>query len=268
MKTTALLLTAAFTGPAWLAVAQIPLAPGNVPGAFSYSQDFDNQLADTGSSNGWTDNTTIPAWYSNRTTYAGSTGTATTGGLFSYGPASSSERALGSLASAGAPTIAFGVQFKNTSGNLAISQITVAYTGEQWRNGGSGTPNPQSLTFAYKVGSGLDLLSPPSGGWVSVPALDFTSPVSSGGSGALNGGLPANQTVISAVLLTGLTLAPGQELFLRWLDINDGGNDHGLAIDNLTVAWVAVPEASPAGALGLVGGLALAGWLHRRCKQP
>lgn len=266
MKTPAFLLTAAaYSGTAWLTCAQIPLAPGNVAGAFSYSQDFDT--LSNAASNQWFDDLTIPDWYSNRTTYAGGTGSALTGGLYSFGSASSSERALGSVASGtiSPTTIAYGVQFKNSSANLAVSQITVAYTGEQWRNSGGG--NEQSLTFAYKVGSGLDLLSPPSGGWVSVPTLDFTSPVSSGGAGALNGGLPGNQTVIPAVLLTGLTLAPGQELFLRWLDINDTGNDHGLAIDNLTVAWVAVPETNPAGALGMVGGLALAGGLRRRFKQ-
>ncbi len=34
---------------------------------------------------------------------------------------------------------------------------------------------------------------------------------------------------------------PGQEIFFRWLDINDTGNDHALAIDDLTISFTSVP---------------------------
>ena len=45
----------------------------------------------------------------------------------------------------------------------------------------------------------------------------------------------ANRTAVSATI-TGLTWAPGQTLVLRWTDVNDGGNDDGLAIDDLSLS--------------------------------
>ena len=33
---------------------------------------------------------------------------------------------------------------------------------------------------------------------------------------------------------------PGQEIFFRWYDINDAGNDHGLAVDDLTISFTSV----------------------------
>ena len=36
--------------------------------------------------------------------------------------------------------------------------------------------------------------------------------------------------------ITGLSLAPGNEILLRWADIDHAGNDHGLAIDDFSIA--------------------------------
>ena len=60
------------------------------------TQSFDT-LANSGTAAvTWTDNTTIGGWYSNRTTYLVSTGTSTSGSLFSFGSTSATDRALGS----------------------------------------------------------------------------------------------------------------------------------------------------------------------------
>ena len=87
------LASASFTAP-----AQIPTSAGN------YSQDF-NSLAISGTSNPWLDNVTLPGWYASKTaggatvtTYRGDNGSGNAGALYSFGPTSSSERALGSIA--------------------------------------------------------------------------------------------------------------------------------------------------------------------------
>lgn len=49
--------------------------------------------------------------------------------------------------------------------------------------------------------------------------------------------------------ITGLNWLPGQDLWIRWADLNDAGNDHGLAIDDLT--FVAIPEPASLGVAGL-----------------
>jgi hypothetical protein len=78
---------------------------------FYYSENF-NSLESSGTSNTWTDNSTIPGWYSNRIEYRASTGSSTTGALYSFGAASSSERALGSVASS-TNTYYYAVKFVN-----------------------------------------------------------------------------------------------------------------------------------------------------------
>ena len=83
----------------------------------SHAQNFDG-LLNTGSGT-WTDNTTIPNWYSQRTgtgtTYSASTGSSNAGGLYSFGAATgATDRALGSVGSNNvvAGGFAHGVQFK------------------------------------------------------------------------------------------------------------------------------------------------------------
>ncbi|MGC3956478.1 MAG: hypothetical protein QM813_00420 [Verrucomicrobiota bacterium] len=82
--------------------------------------------------------------------------------------------------------------------------------------------------------------------------MDFNSPNVGTTAAALDGNLAANQVSFANIVLPGVTLNPGQEIFLRWLDIDDGGNDHGLAIDNFSVSFTtAVPEPAAATLLGL-----------------
>ena len=71
-------------------------------GSGGYTQNFD-ALLNTGSVNSWVENSTIPNWYSQRTTtstsYAANNGSSLSGGLYSYGTTSTTERALGAIGS-------------------------------------------------------------------------------------------------------------------------------------------------------------------------
>ncbi|MCX6895561.1 MAG: immunoglobulin domain-containing protein [Verrucomicrobia bacterium] len=44
----------------------------------------------------------------------------------------------------------------------------------------------------------------------------------------------------SNIEITGVKVMPGEEFFIRWLDLNDAGNDHAVAIDDLTVSYTRV----------------------------
>lgn len=248
--------------PLIFAVVSALAAPLHAQVAFDgdYSQDF-NTLATSGTANTWTDNSTLAGWYASRTTYIANAGTSTTGGLHSYGAASASERALGSLASAGSGVVGYGVRLQNSSG-ATLSDFTVSYTGEQWRNNNNTTQH--GLTFWYLVGSGLEGLDLQSDiGWTAFAGLNFTGPIALTGAAALDGNAAANQVELSATL-SGVSLAPNQEIFLRWSDIDNAGSDHALAIDNFNVtALTVVPEPSTWVLLG--GGLLfLAHRLRRR----
>jgi len=70
-------------------------------------------------------------------------------------------------------------------------------------------------------------------GYTLVPTLNFTSPITGGTAGALDGNAPANRVQISSVIV--VNIPDGQEIMLRWYDPDHVGSDHGLSIDDLNV---------------------------------
>jgi hypothetical protein len=122
----------------------------------NYSQNFDT-LAASGN-NTWNDGGTLPGWYASTnvgpvTIYRAETGTGTAGALYSFGTNGvnpSSDRALGSVSSGTPVNVAYGVLFTNDTSKIATN-LTIAYTGEQWRNGGNASP--QTLAFSYRISS-------------------------------------------------------------------------------------------------------------------
>lgn len=226
-----------------LCICSITFAQVTINGAGTYTQNF-NTLAATGSGITWTDNTTIPNVFSQRTgtgtTYDTGTGSANTGRLYSFGAASDPDRALGSIGSSNATAghFAHGISFHNT-GTTNVGTFTVSYTMEQWRDGGSATPAPQSMTFWYKVSSSaITSLSPNANAtWTQVTALTGTSPVFNTTAVALDGNLTANRVTLSNVVIPGLVLAAGEYLMVKWDDPDQTGSDHGLSIDDVTISW-------------------------------
>ena len=245
-------------------------------GGLTYSQNFDSlsNSPPTGTP-AWTDNGTagLTGWYASRaflsgtasaygpfafTTYKVGDGSANSGSIYSFGTAGATDRALGSVGSGTPKTNVFGVRIQNDTGS-AVGTVTISYTGEQWRNGGNTVLTPNTLAFSYQVSStpftspiGVD--SAPNNGWTGFTPLDFVSPNAAAGSAAaLDGNAAGNRTVFSNILLPGVTVNPGQEIFIRWLDIDDTGNDHALAVDDFSVSFSQVPEPSAA----VLGGLAV-----------
>lgn len=216
----------------------------------TYVQNFDTLAKPPYTNYLWVDNKTLPGWYAahqagnNAPYYASyriSEGSMRNGWIYSFGTGSSSDRALGSVTSSSSMKIAFGVRFKNDTPDVA-SKITISYTGEQWRNGGK--ENPKSLIFSYCVSStaitnidvGVDE------NWKTFEALDFKSPVTGKTAAALDGNAPANRTVFSKVVLPDVTLKPGDELFLRWVNDKDPNNRHGLAVDDFSLSYTPVKK--------------------------
>lgn len=192
-----------------------------------YSQNF-NGLASSGTSNTWANDTTIPGWYSTIATYR--TDNTNTGGLYSYGSTSSTERALGSVAS-NSTSIFYGVRLVNNTGST-INSLRVGYIGEQWRTANNTTP--QKLNFSYQTGTNLTSLN--TGIWTPFSSLDFNAPIANSSASPLDGNLAANRTVIAPRRINLATpLAAGEEIMLRWEDIDDSGFDHGLAIDDFSL---------------------------------
>ncbi len=201
-----------------------------------YTENFDT-LPASGSAT-WTNNSTIPGWFHARTgtgtTIVANDGSSNAGNLYSYGTGTTTERALGSLGS-GNPAIGnmfWGVRLQNNSG-ATIQSLEISYTGEQWRNSAAAA---QTISFSYLVGSPTvtgSLAEFQSAG-VAVPQLDFTSPITGGTAGALDGNLAANRVPVT-FSFSGLNIPNGTEVMLRWSDPDHTGSDHGLSIDNFSV---------------------------------
>ncbi|NDC35350.1 MAG: IPTL-CTERM sorting domain-containing protein, partial [Synechococcaceae bacterium WB9_2_112] len=219
----------------------------------SYSQNFD-ALASTGTNIVWSNDVTLPGWHLFRqpatapaaiTAYNADPGTSTTGSFYSYGASGSSERALGGLGAGGtyfgSPSSGslagwFALALTNTTG-AAVTGITVDFRGEQWRNGGNTATQVMLLEYGY--GASFDQVTT----WTAPGGnFNWASPVVSSTAGAVDGnvaGLVANRG--GSLDLSSTPWATNGTLWLRWIETNDAGNDHGLAIDDLTIT---LPQAT------------------------
>ncbi|MDD2793680.1 MAG: T9SS type A sorting domain-containing protein [Sediminibacterium sp.] len=162
-------------------------------------------------------------------------GSGTGQGVYSAGSPGSTDRGLGTLAS-GSGSYTMGVLFTNLTGTT-LNSITLAFTAEQWRKGGSGKPN--QWTCKYKTGA-MD--QPDLSELQELPLLNFGSVISSTGAGSLNGNLPANQARISQTIRIS-NWKPGEQLLICWEDADESGSDDLVAIDavEFSANWVA-PE--------------------------
>lgn len=240
MKYKILLLTLLFSALSW---GQFSIATGGT----NYTQDFNTLTSGT-----WTDGTTLTGWYARTTatasitTYGANTGSTLTAGLYAFGVAGTNpltDRALGF-----APTNAFtggsgtgkgyiGWRLKNNTGS-AITSITVTWSGEQWRKDVGGA---QTLSLFYQTGATITDMT--AGTWTAAPST-FTSPITLATASAIDGNALANKVAGISVVIT-VTIAAGDEILLRWEDLNDAGNDHYLAIDDVTVNATATPASPP-----------------------
>lgn len=225
-------------------MAQVSLTTLDV----AHTQNFDT-LPTTGSAT-WTNNSTIPGWFHARTgsgtTIVANNGGSNGGALYSYGTGTATERALGSLGSSNAAVgnLFWGIRLQNNTG-ATITTLDVAYVGEQWRNSAA---TAHTVAFSYLIGAPTvtGTLAEFQSAGTAETNLDFTSPVTGGTAGALDGNLPANQ-VSRTFSITGLSIPNGTEIMLRWSDPDHTGADHGLSIDNFSVtphAAAVVPNLS------------------------
>lgn len=163
--------------------------------------------------------------------YDTTSGFATSGNTYNIGSVGGADRCLGTLASGSVDTVYIGAAyFNNTASNF--NTLYLSYVGEQWRHG---TANDY-LDFQYSlnatsVGDGAAT-------WFDANTLDFTAPNQTTTNTALNGNLPANRTTFSNVAVTlNSGVAPGGVIWIRWRDINVGGNDAILGVDSVSAKF-------------------------------
>lgn len=183
-----------------------------------------------------TDNTSLTGVYVRRTVGNAvpnimtiSAGGTNSGNIYNFGASSSAtDRAMGGIQSSVTGVINYGVRYKNNT-TTTITALLVTYTGEQWRTGTGNVVN--SLAFDYRQAPSVTDLT--SGTYNSFSALTFDSPIVSATGSALDGNAPANREVLTATIP--VNIPPGEEIMLRWTDIDDSLLDYALAIDDLSV---------------------------------
>jgi uncharacterized repeat protein (TIGR01451 family) len=203
------------------------------------TQSFDTLSNTAGST---TNTRTITGWFlteggggaRDNEQYAVDTGGSTTGDMYSYGAAGSTERALGQLRS-GTLIPLFGACYTNNTG-ATITSLAVAYTGEEWRLGT--VARTDQLNFEYSTNA-TDLVT---GTWTNVAALNFVTP-DTATAGAKNGNAAADRTALSATI-PALSIANGATFWIRWNDTDASGADDGLAVDDFSLTPNAVPAVN------------------------
>ncbi len=230
----------------------------------AYTQNFDT--LGTGSVN-WTNNSTLPGWYAHQSATNNApatlnaplatgtgTGSGSKGNWFNFG--NGTDRALGGSPATATGAITYGVALTNTTG-ATITSFELSFDWERWFNADISVN--QTPTFAYST----DATALTAGTYVDVPSASVTytrpDPV-----------LPevwfSSPDVASrSITVTGINWAPGSQLWLRWQDVNEGGGDHGVGIDNVVFTTTAIPEPSSYAIL-LAGVTAGAVTLRRRRK--
>ena len=232
---------------AWQAVAGAPVAAaagttGLTALDTAYTESFDS-LVLTGTG---TEATDTPAGWSfventGNTTYTAGTGSSNAGDTYSFGASGSTDRALGQVRSGTTNTV-IGGRFTNNTGGT-ITSLDLAYAGEQWRLGAIGRTTADRLNAQYSLDS-TDLSVTSTGTWIDIDELDFSPPATTGTPGPLDGNAAANRTFL-AHTLTGLSIAPGATITLRWLDVDASSSDDGLAIDDVSITPHGIPAGTP-----------------------
>ena len=235
--------------------AQTPIQQPATPIAISltaenvaYTQDFNTLTAGgtgeasyshTALPNGWTFAEIGITHSADRINgkYSWGPGNSSIADTYSYGSTSTDpDRAFGSLVGKNSggtvdfENIKIGAAFTNNTGE-AITELSISYFGEQWRQGGSGIAG--KLSFAYST----DATSLNSGTWANVASLDFTAQQTATTATQLDGNVAPNRTE-KTYTITGLNIPNGATFWIRWENAILTGTTYkgdGLAVDDFSL---------------------------------
>jgi hypothetical protein len=174
------------------------------------------------------------------TRFGATDGDQTSGGQISFGLPSSSNRALGLLATSTTGATAFGVRIINGTG-ITLTRMNLQFTGEVWRQSNL----PKTLQFYYFVDvTGTNTFS--TNQTAAIPALNVSLPTASADVNgvAVDGTSPLNQTNLSVLDQPITNWSPGAALWLVWQMSDATGKAQGLAIDNLSFS-ASIPLSVP-----------------------
>jgi hypothetical protein len=218
-----------------------PVTINDITYSLANPYDFAYPALNTGS--GGLGVSALAGWYGTSallSRFGATDGDQTTGGQISFGLPSSSNRALGLLATSTTGATAFGVRFINGTG-MTLNRMNLQYTGEIWRQSNL----PKTLQFYYAVDlTGTNAF--PVSATAFLPGLNVsfpTVPADTGGV-AVAGTSSLNQTNLGVLNQAITNWPPGAAMWLVWQMTDSTGKAQGLGIDNFTFS-ASVPIAVP-----------------------
>jgi hypothetical protein len=232
-----------------------PVTISGITCSLSNPFDFAFPVSASGN-NGGLGLSSLAGWYgladptaSVGTRFGATDGDQTTGGQISFGLPSSSNRALGLLATSTTGYTVFGAKLINGT-SQTLNFMNLQFTGEVWRQSNLA----KTLQFYYFIDpSAASAFS--TNATAFLPALNVNSPTVSAdvGGAAVDGTAAINQTnlVVSNQVIS--NWAPGAALWLVWEMANPAGKSQGLGIDDLSFSAMVWPTGLTSPTLTAVG---------------
>ncbi len=197
-----------------------------------YFQDFSNldvSNPSTAPAKDWVDDVTVSHWRGRvsdapATSYRVTHGSNPSSGLQVWHAQDGTDRrALGSLTDVNNRNALLAFGMLNATGAV-IDEVTIEFSQVQWY-AGTGAANDK-MAFSYQVNYDAHT----GGSWTVFPDLDV--------SGFVNGGgvLPEVIFTEKGATLTGLNWQPGEQLWIRWVDLDVGGGDAGAGFDSIRIS--------------------------------
>ncbi len=184
----------------------------------------------------WTNNSTFLGWYIGAGTHRGyaditlAVNSFNSGGYYTYNCGGDAK--IGSRGSGSATLLYYGIVLQNNTGST-IQSIKVSYTGYQMSLAENGATNV--INFEYITGATAPSITAVTG--TNVASLNFTQLQSNATSGSNQiNWYPCTQSRALSACIP-VTLTNGNYILLRWKDVDDLGNDHHMAIDDVNVAF-------------------------------
>lgn len=206
--------------------AQIP-----IPNTTPVTENFDGMGATLTLPTNWrVAGGTSPTWAggTGSVTQQASSGSPTTGGTYNWG-STSSERAVGSMTSGSFASPRSVMSFYQNTGSTNITDLSISYDLERYRRNTAAA----SLQFHYSLDGTA---------WTAVTAGDVDAASLPTGSSIYGFNPPELTLNIGSFLITGLSIAPNANFYLRWNLNTTGSNSQGIGVDNVSItATFALP---------------------------
>lgn len=164
-----------------------------------------------------------PNWASGISTLSAqaSSGSPSAGGSYNWGTSAGVDRSAGIMTSGSyASPNSYMAQYRNTSG-ATLNRLTITYRGERYRTNTA----LASIQFLYSLDGST---------WNAAPVGDIASGSFPTGTSAYNFSTPLVVNV-GPFNITGLSVANGGYIYLRWNFNTTGSNSQGIGIDDVDV---------------------------------